>query len=81
MDENGNKKYLEVLLTMAKSRTVVVYCIRNLNRAPEMNSPQVFQELTRLAQLSSDTINEVMSKILLALLSRAEEAEQLASKG
>lgn len=81
MDDHDNKKYLEALLIIAKSRTAVIYCIRNLNRVPEVNSPVVFGELTRLAQISGDTLNEVMSKVLMALLTRSENAEILATKG
>lgn len=78
MEEDTIRKYHAALLNMAKSRTAVIYCIRNLNRAPEVSNKPVYEEMIRLAQLSGDTLNEVMSKVLMALLGRAEEAEQKA---
>jgi hypothetical protein len=70
-------RYLEALKNMAASRSVITYCIRNLNRPPEAAyNSEVFKGLDHLSAVSHDTINEVMSKVLLALLSRAEVAEE-----
>jgi hypothetical protein len=74
-------RYLETLKMMAASRTVIIYCVRNLNRAPEATyNNAVYKEIDRLSNLSHDSINEIMSKILMALLSRAEVAEEEVSK-
>lgn len=74
-------RYLETLKRLATSRSVITYCIRNLNRPPEAAyNSEVFKELNRISTISHDTINEVMSKVLMALLSRAETAEESIGK-
>ena len=81
MDEQVLRSYINALREVARSRTAVVYCISNLNTPPQMSNKSVYDEMLRLAQLSGDSFNEVMSKVILALLNRAEEAEEKLGAG
>lgn len=81
MDEQVLRSYKKALREVARSRTAVIYCIGNLNTPPQMSNKQVYDELVRLAQLSGDSLNEVMSKVIMALLNRAEEAEEKVGAG
>lgn len=81
MDEQVLRSYKKALREVARSRTAIMYCISNLNTPPQVSNKQVYDELIRLAQLSGDSLNEVMSKVILALLNRAEEAEEKVGAG
>ena len=81
MDEQVLRSYKMALSQVARSRTAIMYIIGNLNTPPTMSNKQVYDEMIRLAQLSGDSLNEVMSKVILALLNRAEDAEEKLGAG
>jgi len=80
LSKEDRDRYLETLKELAKSRRVVTYCVRNLNRAPEASTQGVYVELARISKISHDSINEIMSMVFIALLSRAEIAEEQLGK-
>lgn len=76
MDEQVLKSYKQALLEVARSRTAIMFCVTNLNIPASPTEKGVYDEVMRLSQLSGDSMNEVMTKIILALLHRAEAAEE-----
>lgn len=68
--------YLESIKALANSGSAVIYCIHNVNRPPEsIFSSLVYKELVRLSEYSNEPFNEVMKKVLMALLAKASEAD------
>jgi hypothetical protein len=76
MDEQTLRSYKMALKEVARSRTAITYCLSNLNVPLQVTNKGVYDEIIKLAQLSGDSTNEVMCKIILALLNRAEESEE-----
>lgn len=67
--------YLESIKALANSGSAVIYCINNVNRTPELIFSPIYKEIVRLSEYSNEPTNEVMKKILMALLAKASEAD------